>query len=96
MTSAQNKAIKTHRKRQAEKGWIRLEVNVPSEDKELLRSVASMLRSGGVDADRIRSILESALAGEELFDFKKYLESAPLEGVDLHRSKKTRRREIDL
>lgn len=86
MTPAQKNALISHRKRQAEQGIVRLEINVPKKDKDLLRSVASLLRNGGVRAGNIRQLLESAVAGEELVNFKKYLEMAPLEGVDIERS----------
>ncbi len=95
MTPAQKNAVNRHRERQAQKGFVRLELNVPGRDKETLRRVAAELRKGGFDAERLRVVLASALNGEELINFKKYLEMAPLEGVELERSKDTGLREID-
>lgn len=96
MTPSQKQAVKRHRKLQVEKGQVRLELNVPMQDREMLRSVATELRKGGYFAERMRAVLTSTLAGEELLDFKKFLELAPLDGVDLERSKETGWRDIDL
>jgi len=95
VTPAQVEAVKRHRKRQARKGLFRMELNVPKEDREMLRSVATELRKGGLDAERMRVVLNSALTGESLLDFKKYLELAPLDGMDLERSGDPGRRDID-
>ena len=95
MTPAQRDAVNRHRKRQSKKGLARMELSAPTQDRELLRSVASELRKGGFDADRMRMLLKSAVEGEDLIDFKAFLEMAPLEGVDLKRSKDKGWREID-
>ncbi len=71
-----------------------MELNVPQKDRELLGSLAGVLRDDGAEADRVRSLVKAALEGEELINFKKFLEMAPLEGVDLTRSKDTGIREI--
>ena len=89
MSTPQKKAIANHRKRQSEKGNVRMEINVPQNDREMLSSLASILRAGGIDADRVRMVLGSALKGEELINFKQLLELAPLDGVDLERSRDT-------
>ena len=96
MTPSQKHAVKRHRTLQEKKGHIRLELNVPKQDRETLRSIASELRKGGFSAERVRMVLTSTLAGEELVDFKKFLELAPLDGVELERSKETGGRNIDL
>ena len=95
MTPAQRDAVNRHRERQSKKGLARMELSVPTQDRELLKSVASQLRKGGFDADRMRMLLKSAVKGEDLIDFKIFLEMAPLEGVNLERSKDTGWREID-
>ena len=95
MTPAQRDAVNRHRERQSKKGLARMELSVPTQDRELLKTVASQLRKGGFDADRMRMLLRSAVKGEDLIDFKTFLEMAPLEGVDLERSKDTGWREID-
>ena len=96
MTPSQKFAVKRHRKLREKKGHIRLELNAPRQDREMLRSIASELRKGGFSAERMRMVLASTLAGEELLDFKKFLELAPLDGVELERSKETGWRDIDL
>lgn len=72
-----------------------MELNVPQTDREMLRSLAGVLRDGGPNADRLRMVMGSALRGEELIDFKRFLEMAPLEILDLERSKDSGEREID-
>ena len=95
MTPAQRDAVNRHRERQSKKGLARMELSVPTQDRDLLKSIASELRKGGFNADRMRMLLKSALKGEDVIDFKTFLEMAPLEGVDLERSKDTGGREID-
>ena len=95
MSGPTRKAVENHRKRQSEKGIVRMELNVPQTDREMLRSVAGVLRAGGVEAVRMRLVMGSALKGEELINFKTFLEMAPLEGVELVRSNETGEREID-
>ena len=95
MTRAQRDAVNRHRERQSNKGLARIELSAPMQDRELLKSVASELRRGGFNADRMRMLLKSALKGEDLIDFKTFLEMAPLAGVNLERSNDTGWREID-
>ena len=86
MTPSQKKAVARHRERQLNKGIVRLEINVPEHDRDLLRVVAAELRAGGTIAGRIRNALQSALAHKQPVSFKEFLESAPMEGIDLERS----------
>ena len=91
MSPSQKKAVERHRKRQSEKGIVRLEINIPESDRKLLRATAAQLRAGGPNADQIRTVLESSLTGNELVDFKQFLELAPMEDIDLERNKDTNR-----
>jgi predicted ATPase len=61
MTSAQRKAIKTHRSRLQKRGMKRLEVVVRVQDASLVRDVAETLRRNDVAALRLRSALRSAV-----------------------------------
>jgi len=87
MTPSQKKAVARHRERQQQKGNVRVEVNVPEHDRGLLRAVAAELRLGGSTAARVRQALQTALADKRPPSFKQMLESAPLEGVELERSR---------
>lgn len=91
MTNPQKKAVERHRKRQLEKGIVRMEINLPEKDKQLLKSVAASLRAGGQAAEEIRTALRSVVNPYEGMSFKELLEAAPLEGVDLERSTETAR-----
>ena len=86
MTPSQKKAVARHRERQQQKGNVRLEINVPEQDRSLLRAAAAELRSGGLVAGRIRQALQSVLANSEPASFKELLESAPMEGIEFERS----------
>lgn len=94
MTPSQRKAVQRHRARQKQKGLERMELAVPKQDRDTLRRVASQLREGGNDADRLRMVIASALEGEELINFKKFLEMAPLDDLELERSTETGIRDI--
>ena len=89
MTPSQKKAVQKHRSRQAKKGFVRMEVSVPESDRELLRQTAANLRAGGEIADKTRSAMRSVINPYTGMNFKELLEAAPLEGVDLERSKET-------
>jgi len=91
MTNPQKKAVERHRKRQLEKGIVRMEINLPEKDKQLLKSVAASLRAGGQAAEEIRTALRSVVNPYEGMSSKELLEAAPLEGVDLERSTETAR-----
>jgi hypothetical protein len=88
MTPAQKKAVLEYRKRQAKKGIVRMEVNVPDSDRDLIRQTAANLRAGGNIAERIRSALSSVLNPYIGMNLKELIENAPpLDELDLERSK---------
>jgi len=95
MTPAQKKAVKKHRKRQAKKGFVRVEVNVPDSDRDLIRQTAANLRAGGDIAEQTRLALSSVLNPYEGMNLKELLENSPLGELELERSKETWR-DIDL
>lgn len=75
-----------HRRRQAARGYRRVELALPNEDVELVRHVAGALRAGGDQAGRLREAmrrvieLHPARTGADLVAF---LRSSPLVGEDL-------------
>ncbi len=97
MTPAQKKAISEYRKRQKDKGLVRVEVNVPEVDKQLIRRVAESLRSGGPEAEEIRTALNSVLSPFEGLGLKELLEKAPLpDDFGVERTSETwKERDID-
>jgi hypothetical protein len=96
MTSAQQKAVQRYRKSQESKGMVRLELTLPEKDRDSLREIAAILRRDDFRAEHLRVVLESFLEGDVLLDFKKFLELAPLEGLDFERSGDTGIRDVDL
>ena len=95
MTPAQKKAVSNYRNRQKKQGFVRMEVNVPDTDRELVRQTAANLRAGGEIAEKTRLALSAVLNPYEGMNLKELIEAAPLEGLDLERSKETWR-DIDL
>jgi hypothetical protein len=77
------KAVQHHRQRQKRQGLTRVEVTVPGRDAALLRDVAKALRNPK-GAAAARAFIRMHLVGRTP-DFKEFLASAPLEGVDLTR-----------
>lgn len=92
MSDAQKKALQNYRARLARKGLTRVEVHVPKKDVAFVREVASAL-SDPARAERVRAAQPASIYSG--MSFKEFLESAPFEGIDLTRSKDTRR-DIDL
>ena len=87
MTPAQKKAVQRHRQRQARKGIIRVEVNVPDTDRELIRELAANLRSGGAAAEEIRTTLKAVINPYAGMTFKELIEAMPEGELDIERSK---------
>ncbi len=55
------KAIRTHRRRAAVQGLVRVEVQAPRRDAGLIRALAKTLRGEGEKAEALRSMLAVAL-----------------------------------
>lgn len=86
MTTTGNKAISRYRTRQKRRGLLRVEVQVRREDAPLVRAVARAL----IDPERRQKLRRSLT--EELLDrkskgLKALLAEAPLDGIDLRRSR---------
>jgi len=89
MSPSQKKAVKRHRERQAKKGLVRMEVNVPESDREMIRQAAANLRAGGEIAERTRAALFEVFNPYAGMGLKELIEAAPLDDLDLERSKET-------
>lgn len=86
MSSSQNKALSTYRRRLKREGIVRLEVKVRKEDAALVRNVASALVDPERESDA-RALLRERFGVPETAGLKALLAAAPLEGVDLRRER---------
>jgi hypothetical protein len=84
VTSTQQKALLSYRRRLKRRGVVRLEVHVRKDDAPLVRRVVKAL----ADPERgseARTLLREHFRGGKAEGLKGLLASAPLEGIDLSR-----------
>ena len=62
---SQRKAIRTHRRRAAAQGLVRIEVQAHKKDAGLIRALAETLRGGAEEAETLRSTLARTLLRSE-------------------------------
>ena len=65
-TKSQRKATRTHRRRAAARGLVRVEVQAPRKDAGLIRALAETLRGKTEEAEALRSALAKAVLPPEL------------------------------
>ena len=65
-TKSQRKATRTHRRRAAARGLVRVEVQAPKRDAGLIRALAETLRGGSGRAEALRSTLAQAIMNPEV------------------------------
>src|SRR6266700_845875 len=65
-TKSQRKATRTHRRRAAARGLVRVEVQAPKKDAGLIRALAETLRGKTEKAEALRSVLAKALVHPEV------------------------------
>jgi len=90
MAAPGRKSVASYRQRMKRRGLVRVEVQVRKEDAGLVRGIASAL----VDPDReaeTRALLRDKLGAPAAAGLKALLAAAPLEGIDLERSRDTGR-----
>ena len=92
--SSSKASLTRHRRRMKKEGLVRVEVNVKKQDAPLMRRVAKAL-GDPVRCAEARAILRQRFASPPSEDLKALLAAAPLEGVDLERSRDVGRK-IDL
>ncbi len=85
MTTAQIRALSTHRRRLKERGLARVEVQARRDDADLLRALASRLRDD--PADDLRHRLAELLSSPNKPSLKALLAAAPLADLDLERQR---------
>jgi hypothetical protein len=91
MNASQRKAVSRHRRRQKEKGMVRMEVSVPDSDRELIRQTAANLRAGGKIAEQTRAAMNSIINPFAGMNLKELIEAMPLGELEIERSKETGR-----
>jgi hypothetical protein len=81
--------VARYRRRARRQGLIRLEVQVPRQDAESIRSVAALLRDAAPEmAEQARQeLLALARAATGTGRLKDLLAAAPLEGIEIERSR---------
>lgn len=94
MASNAKSSVAAHRARRQRQGFVRVEVNVCKEDASLLRRVAAALSDPSRQA-KARNLLRQGFAESPKVSLKALLASAPLDGIDLDRSRDLGR-DIDL
>ncbi len=94
MTGKGKSALAKHRARMERQGFVRIEVNIRKEDASLVRRVASALSDPSRQAEA-RQLLRQRFAEPPRVSLKALLASAPLDGIDLERSRDPGR-DIDL
>ncbi|MGD9542730.1 MAG: hypothetical protein AB7F41_11925 [Methylocystis sp.] len=86
MPRPQKSSVQIYRQRMKRKGLVRVEVQARKEDVALIRGVAAALADPGRQAET-RALLQEAVAPLAPGSLKTLLAIAPLEGVDLERSR---------
>ena len=98
-SKSQRKAIRTHRRRAAARGFVRVEVLAPKRDAGLIRALAETLRGDAEKAEALRSTLAKTLTHPEVktaFDiFGSALPDEAFAGV-FEQTRQRKWREIDL
>lgn len=86
--------VAAFRDRQANEGFVRVEVKVRKADAVLVRQVAAALSDPARQADA-RAVLQQRFSEKPRRSLKALLASAPLDGIDLERDGNTGR-DVDL
>jgi hypothetical protein len=94
MVSKPRSWVAIHRARKERQGFVRVEVSVRKEDASLVRRVASALSDPSRQAEA-RKLLRQRFAEPPKLSLKALLASAPLDEIDLERSRDLGR-DVDL
>jgi hypothetical protein len=87
-------SLASHRARKARQGFVRVEISVRKEDAGLVRQVAAALSDPARQTDA-RALLRQRFVEPAGLSRKALLASAPLEGIELDRSRNVGR-DVDL
>ncbi len=94
MTGQEKSALTNHRARMERRGFVRVEVNVRREDASLVRRVVAALADPARHAETLM-FLQQRFVEPSKVGLKALLASAPLDGIDLDRSRDLGR-DVDL
>jgi hypothetical protein len=94
MAGKAKSSLAKHRARMERRGLVRVEVNVRKEDASLVRRVASALSDPSRQAEA-RRLLRQRFVEPPKVSLKALLASAPLDGIELGRSRDPGR-DVDL
>ncbi|MBK5568951.1 hypothetical protein [Ensifer sp. SSB1] len=97
--AAQKRALQNYRARLTQRGFTRFEVMALESDRELIRALARRLAEEGPEADEVRTVMKTAVAGEppKVGNILDALRRSPLVGADLDLSRpREEGRKIDL
>ena len=94
MQSRSKSPLVRHRARRARQGLVRVEISVRKEDAGLMRQVATAL-SDPARRDAARTLLLQRFLEPPKVSLKALLAAAPLEGIELERSRDSGR-DVDL
>jgi hypothetical protein len=100
MSSAQRKSLNTLRSRRGDQDVVRVQIQVPAVDAQIVRELAAILRGGTEAAQAVRQQLRTVVAEprtHSVFDiFGSDLPDAYFEGVFEHGRRKDAPREVEL
>jgi hypothetical protein len=74
---ARTKALKSHRKRLRSSGLKRVEVTVPARDAELVRQIASVLRTKSPRANRLAHEIRQIAGGKRHLSAAEVIDAGP-------------------
>ena len=86
MTNTELSPVTRWRRRRQRQGFVRVEIQVRKEDAALVRDVATALADPEREAET-RAILREKIATPRTGGLKALLAAAPLEGIDLERTR---------
>lgn len=87
--AAQKRAIQNYRARLSQRGFTRFEIMALETDRDLFRSLARRLAEEGPEAEQLRAVVQTAVAGEppKLGGILSALRRSPLIGAGLDLSR---------
>jgi hypothetical protein len=90
MRTSRESPVAKHRRRLKRKGLVRVELQLRKSDVALVRRVATALLDPGQEAEA-RALLHARFAERSARGLKALLAAAPLEGIEIERSRDTGR-----
>jgi hypothetical protein len=70
-----SESVQEHRRRLAARGFKRIEIALPAEDAELIRTIAKMLVKDDDAADELRAMIQRSVPDQNRLSFEDWLKS---------------------